>query len=332
MVLSKQQYETLNAAGMIDPSKVIQEGFGKVQLNPGTMIGGLEHRGDLPGWMQEVLRPHLEALAKKNADPGLMDAFFDSYLAKVVPNRKAAQAAMMFSDPGFVDQRMKDLGLAGAGKSIPSGYGAFINNNPVGVEAAYEAQKKSMIQAIGTPLMQAAIPVMKAMTDIFQKIGAFANGNSATVTAIAGVVTAIAGLSAIGGTLAIVSAAFAGFAALPAASIAAGATALASFVYINWDEFKKIPGVVKDFVSNLASNLIDGIKSIPNMVSAVITEVFKSIGDMITKSIYGLSFPGKAPPGTKWHAVESRIAERREAFLAAAAPACSNYPSHGEHG
>ena len=186
--LSKQQYATLSEAGLIDPHRVIQQGFGKVQVKPGGIIGSFEHSGDLPGWAQQVLRPHLMALAQAEArrdhHPEQVDAYYGSLMAKIIPNRKAAQAAQMFSDPGFVDQRLKDLGLAGEGQGINSAYKSFAANDPKAIKVGFDKQYESMMSAIGAPLMQAAIPVMKAVTTMFTDIGAWANSHPDTVKKI----------------------------------------------------------------------------------------------------------------------------------------------------
>jgi hypothetical protein len=83
----------------------------------------------------------------------------------------------MFGMPRFQEQTSKDLGLAGKVSSIPQAYGDFISRNPEGVKKAFGDQYESMLQAIGAPLMQAAIPVMKGITDMFTSIGSFANAN-----------------------------------------------------------------------------------------------------------------------------------------------------------
>jgi hypothetical protein len=54
------------------------------------------------------------------------------------------------------------------------------------------------------------------------------------------------------------------------------------------------------FYESLGYNLIDGIRSIPNMVSTVITEVFRSIGEMISNAVSSLKsyLPGFLGGGT----------------------------------
>ena len=59
---------------------------------------------------------------------------------------------------------------------------------------------ESMLQAIGAPMMQAALPVMRGITDMFSSMGNFANRNAGTVTAIIGVMQELGSILAkIGG-------------------------------------------------------------------------------------------------------------------------------------
>jgi hypothetical protein len=148
-------------------SKTHATGFGggKLQLDPGAIKGSLETIGNLPEWIDKYIRPGLMKLAAGDHN------LYESYLGKAMPNRNAQKLAEMFGDPGFVDQIAKDMGLSRQIKSIPDAYKSFTNDNPVGVEGAYEAQKKSMFETIGAPMMQAAIPVMKSITELFEKIG-----------------------------------------------------------------------------------------------------------------------------------------------------------------
>jgi hypothetical protein len=145
----------------------------------------------------------------------------------------------MFGDEGFLDQISKDLGIAGDVRDNRRGYSDYSANNPVGVKKAFASQYESMMQAIGAPMMQAALPVMKAITELFTKIGAWANQNPAAITAWGEFFAKIgAGLFA-GGTVAVITAigAFLG----PAGGIIVGFTALYAVLgllaKINWPGF-----------------------------------------------------------------------------------------------
>ncbi len=250
--LSKQQAETLAQAGLIDMSKTTKTGFGggRLQLQPGAMVGAREHAGDLPGWINDIVYPALMKMAKGD------ESEFLQLLSKIAPNRNAAKAVEMWGAPGFRDQIAKDMRLAGDVKDQGSAYSSFINNNPVGVEQAFNAQYKSMLEAIGAPLMQAALPVMQAVTDMFSGIGNFANKNPEAIKLIGeGLVAITVALAAFGGAAVLTGlAAFAGegIAAAGMAGIVAGIGALAA---LNW-------GAVSDGLKNLWSSLSNTFNNI----------------------------------------------------------------------
>jgi hypothetical protein len=253
MTLSKQQARMFQELGLLDMSKVTPTGFGgsRYQLQPGAIAGSTQYANDLPGWIQNLVFPAIQKLA--NGDKGLEQ----SYLNKLAPNRNAAKLIMMFGDQGFRDQIAKDLGLAGQVKPIQQAYSDFIGRNPKGVEAAYEAQKASMLQAIGAPLMQAAIPVMKAMTDLFNKIGEFASNHPTAIKAMGIAFGSLAvGLTALGAVL--IGTAVAGAVGVSGgiiAGVAAAATALgaAYLMMKDLDWTKMWNGIVESVQSGLKS-------------------------------------------------------------------------------
>ena len=131
----------------------------------------MSHKGDLPGWIKDVVYPKILAAA------GGDDVLAQSLIAKMFPNRNAAKLVEMFGNPKFLDQQEKDLGLAGKVKPIDQAYADYIKTNPKGTKAAFNDQYESMMQSIGAPLMQAALPVMQAVTSMFTKIGEIANAH-----------------------------------------------------------------------------------------------------------------------------------------------------------
>ena len=137
--LSKQQGEILKQAGLLDMSKVTATGFGggRLQVGPGGILGSDKYAGDLPGWIKNVVYPHIMEAAHGD------EALAQSLISKISPNRNAAKLIEMFGNQGFLDQQAKDLGLAGKVKPIGEAYKSFTDTNPTGVEAAYEAQKKA---------------------------------------------------------------------------------------------------------------------------------------------------------------------------------------------
>lgn len=246
--LSKQQAQVLSNLGLLDMSKATATGFGgsRLQLAPGAIKGSLEHVGDLPGWVKDTVYPAL--VKASHGDEQLLQ----NLIAKISPNRNAAKLIEMFGNPKFLEQQQKDLGLAGQIESIPDAYKHFTERNPVGVKQAFHDQYKSMMEAIGAPIMQAAIPVMKGVTSMFTSLGNFANSNPGAIKTIAEGIAAFAvGLGAIsvGAIVAI--------GGLPAA-IAGVVAALGTLAALNW---QAIVGVF-DGIRNAISNFIDAIKAL----------------------------------------------------------------------
>ena len=307
-VMSKQQAKIWQDAGLLDMSKAHATGFGggKLQLDPGALKGSLETIGNLPEWIEKYIRPGLMKLA--GGDHNL----FESYLGKAMPNRNAQKLAEMFGDPGFLDQIAKDMGLAAQVRPIGQAYQSFVNNNPTGIEAAYEAQKKSMIEAIGSPMMQAAIPVMKSITEMFQRIGAFANANPAAIKTIAQVVGAVAAASVVLGGVAI----GAGIAALvPGGAIITGMIALGAAATGLYGVFAKIDptigGLVKTIVGSIDSGMnsigykiMDSWKSLANSFNLSfdwLRDKIVGAWDNLKSMIPGLGGTAPAAPGTPWN-------------------------------
>ncbi len=184
--MSKQQVAALNELGLLDMSKVKND-HGRWSLGIGAMKGE-ENSGNLAKYADENLIPALKA-------HGAYDDVTkrEHFLAKMFPNRNVLKIMEDLVDPKMrplIDAEVQKFGRA---KPTDAAYDSYMKDNPKGVEAGYEAQKKSMLEAIGAPLMQAAIPVMKTFTDVFTQIGAVAQQNSGAVKALG---VAFAGLGA----------------------------------------------------------------------------------------------------------------------------------------
>ena len=143
--LSKQQGEVLEYSGLLDMSKVTRTGFGggRLQVGAGGIKGSLEHMGDLPGWIKEVVYPAIEKAAHGD------EAMIQALIAKLSPNRNAAKLIEMFGSKGFLDQQFKDIGLAGMQEPASVAYEHYISRNPEGVKKKLAEQYESMMQAIG---------------------------------------------------------------------------------------------------------------------------------------------------------------------------------------
>jgi hypothetical protein len=96
------------------PAAATKTGFGggRLQVDPGGILGSQQYAGDLPGWIKNVVYPHIMAAAHGD------DALAQSLVSKISPNRNVAKLVEMFGSPGFLDQQIKDLALAGKVKPL----------------------------------------------------------------------------------------------------------------------------------------------------------------------------------------------------------------------
>lgn len=177
--MSVSQMQELKKLGAIDPDKMhLIPGSSSVKIDPGAIIGSELARSNPYEWVQKILMPRERALYGNNRDA------IESSLSVIGRNRNVMRMLMMFSDPGFMEQIHKDTVQWSQAHSIDRSYADFISRNPKGVRAAFDSQYESMMQAIGAPMMQAAIPVMRGVTDLFTKIGNFANQHPETIEKI----------------------------------------------------------------------------------------------------------------------------------------------------
>jgi hypothetical protein len=251
--------------------KTTKTGFGggRLQLQPGAMQGSLQYAGDLPGWIHDVVWPAIMKAAKEQAkgDPELEKSLRQSLLAKIAPNRNAAKVIQMFGDEGFATQIGKDLGLAEKVEPIPEAYKHFTERNPAGVEKAFKDQWESMMSAIGAPIMQAALPIMRSLTGMFETIGTFANQNPEAVKAVAIGLAGLGAALAVLGTAAVIGAlvALAPLGAIAAGLVALGA-AVGALAYYNWTSISAGLQSVYDAVLKFSNDLNALGRSIENFI------------------------------------------------------------------
>lgn len=278
--MSKQQGQMWRELGLLDMDKVTKTGFGgsRLQLGLGAMKGSQEFSGDMPGFVKNVLWPAIEKAS--GGDP----AKREEIIGKLAPNRNANKMIHMFGDAGFQDQITKDLGLAGNVKSIDDAYKGYTTDNPKGVKKAFHDQFESMLEAIGAPLMQAALPIMKAVTEMFSGLGSFANTNPEAIKQIGYVLTGLAAALVVIGGIAIAS-----LIGIPAAIIGL-ATAIATFAALN---FAAISSGL-DSIKLAITSFVDYLASIPGKVTDSLKGLFG-----VTPNGGGGSHPGK--DGKPWH-------------------------------
>ncbi|QND50802.1 hypothetical protein HB779_02040 [Phyllobacterium sp. 628] len=267
--MSKQQYEALSTAGLINTSKVSVDKGGRVNAEPGAIIGYDMGMKDPYKWVQNYVNPGLSKATGGDQD------VMDSYLAKIGRNRNTTRMLTMFSDPSFKEQIEKDSELWKRASPVDKAYDDSLQRNPTFVDKAFREQFKSMTEAIGGPLAQAAIPIMKDLTSVFQAIGKFANNNPGTIKLVGEALIGLGiGLAAVGTVGVIVAAAALAPGGLIVGAIAAVGTAIAAVVAINWH------GVVEIF-DGIYAAIVSFIEKMKALVA--------SIAGMISGAASGIS-------------------------------------------
>lgn len=174
-----QQAEELARLGLIKKGYLNFNKHGDItSAKPGALIGGEVAMHDPYKWVQNTLMPEMHRIY------GNDESAIALSMSKIGRNRNTIRMLTMFSDPGFLEQIAKDKLQWSQAHSIDRSYIDFISRNPKGVHAAFDSQYESMMQSIGAPMMQAAIPVMQGVTDLFTKIGNFANQHPETIEKI----------------------------------------------------------------------------------------------------------------------------------------------------
>ena len=275
MTLSKQQAAALEKAGLLDMSKTTKTGFGggKLQLQPGAILGSLEYMGDLPGWVKEIVYPHMMKAA------GGDEALYQNMLGKEAPNRNAAKMIQMFGDKGFRDQIAKDLGLAGQVKPLEQAYQDFTTRNPVGVKKAFSDQFESMLSAIGAPLMLAAMPVMKNLTSMFTSIGSLANSNPELIQSLGKLFAQLGAIGIGAGAGSLIGLLFGPPGAAVGGLVGALIASITALAALNWDTVSTGFNTIKDAITKFA----EWLHGIGQMISDWIT----TLGGLLKKASFG---------------------------------------------
>lgn len=235
--MGRQQVGELQKLGLLDMTKVQSvEGSNAMKTQPGAMIGYELAMKNPYEWAQQYLVPALQQTY------GADEAKRSSAVSVLGRNRNVIRMLNAFSDPGFVEQIRKDSALWEQAHGVEQSYNEAITRNPKFARQAFSGQYESMMQAIGAPMMQAAIPVMRSVTEMFTNIGAFANKNPGAISDIAKGI-GVLGVALVGGGAVAILAALG-----PAGWIAGGVIALA--------------GAVSIFGKDLWTGLVNGLKSV----------------------------------------------------------------------
>jgi hypothetical protein len=248
----------------MDMGKAIKD-HGHWNIAPGAIKGSAMGMTDPFRWTQEVLKPAFEKIGMTGINEQR------EWMAKIFPNRNANRMFDIFLDPASVARIGKDRALYSQGLGLDSAYTDYIGNNPKGVEAAFNAQYKSMVEAIGAPFMQAAMPVMTAVTGMFNGIGAFAQQHASAVgligDGIAGIGVALVSTSGVAILAAI------GPAGWLIGGIVALGTALAAYpefmknLSSDWAKTKGMSlGDVFQYKGSIWEDIFDHSRSVPSEI------------------------------------------------------------------
>jgi hypothetical protein len=254
--MSKQQYEVFKAAGLIDPTKVTTDKGGRINAQPGAIVGSLEHSDNLYDWAQSIRGP-LMNLAK--GDPKV----FESLLAKIGRNRNSIKLLTMFTDPGFGDQIAKDIAIWSQAMGGDEAYNAMVGRpdkivsqmqlsggigardkqgedaakmaDYTAVMKAFQAQWESLMMAVGGPVARGLTPMLQGLTTELNKAANWAEKHPDAIKYIAEGAAAIAGAMVVLGGAAVIAGAAAllpgGIVALSIAGISLAISAMAA---MNW--------------------------------------------------------------------------------------------------
>lgn len=225
--LGEAQYAEFAKLGLLHEKQI---GWNKKLNQPIMGIDSFVDSGlamsDTDLWVQRYMVPALDRIYGKD------DAKRNQSLAIMGRNRHTRRMFEAFSNPGLIAQAQKDSALWEQAHGVHQSYDEGLSRNPVLIKQAFHKQYESMMQAMGAPMMTAAIPVMKSVTGFFTEVGAFANAHPNTFK-ILGYGIAFLGSALVGGgALAIMGALG------PAGWIAGGIGVLGAAVVNWWPQIK----------------------------------------------------------------------------------------------
>lgn len=187
--LSKQQYEAFDKLGLIDPDKVTHDKGGRVNVQPGGIRGAIESKGNLATWGRNFLAPALQRVPEEERE---------AYLAKIGRNRNTTRMFETFSSPAGIAQFDKDAALINKALGIDESYHTFTTKDPKGALEGFTKQFSSMMEALGGPAMQSAMPGIQALTSLFTTVAAAANAHPKEAGTATNIMTGMAAGAGLG--------------------------------------------------------------------------------------------------------------------------------------
>jgi hypothetical protein len=175
-------------------------------------------------------------------------------ISKMFPVRTASQVISEMALQGRYHEGEKspfekDIALQHGAMGLPGGDELAKNDYPT-LLREFNAQFTTLLQALGSPLMQPGGPVMSAMaglTNTLNSMAQFAAVNPEAIRAIGYTVAAIGAVFVLAGGIALAS-----LAAVPLA-ISAIVVAIGAFIALEWDTFKTAIGSVRDALAGFFS-------------------------------------------------------------------------------
>jgi hypothetical protein len=295
-------------------------------MRPGDIVGHDEYIHNPGKWFEDIMRPKLDKMFGAVSEKNMGDRFAE--IQRILGDRNAAEWIRRFDveAPKYAKDTKNYLAATG---QMPEDYNSAM--------VAFTEKFKDLQVALGAPVLKLATDGLIYLTHGIQSLTSFASAHPGAVKNILGIMEGIGAAMTVVGSIAI----GAGIAALlPGGAVVMGLTALAGglagLAAVNWKGsisdlalglaggvqaavigFKNIMfDVIKitdNAMNSLGHKLMDGIMSIPSMVSAAITAMAHSIASEFTDALKGLAgigtkalpnAPGiygpndKVPPGT----------------------------------
>ena len=154
---------------------------------------------------------------------------------------------------GDKSQFEKDIRLQGGALKTDEAWKQLSANDPTTVMSKFTAQWNSMLQALGAPLVEPAIQVLKSLTGAFTWVSQFANSHPDAIRRIAEALGVLA-VALIGFGVGAIATAIVTIGTVPAV-ITAVVAALGALVAINWDKIKALFTGIGDAIEGLWNRL-----------------------------------------------------------------------------
>ena len=249
--MSKQQAAVYQQLGLLDPHHFATDKGGRINLQPGAIVGSGDYQGDIAGWGRNILAPALQRLPEKERE---------SVLGMMARNRNTFRIFDTFTNPAGISQYDKDAALIKQSKGVNDAYDSFTKTNPTGAIKSFQEQWESLLQTLGGPLMKAAIPVMQFMTEKFTAFGEFASKHGTAIQRL-GEALAVFGTGAV----------LAGITALAIATGPIGLTILAlsaavAALILAWDKLKAVFTDIASVFTALADKLAGAFAGLKNAI------------------------------------------------------------------